>query len=286
MKRYLILLLALQILGCSGAKEDGAPTVTQKTSENTVIITPDTATARSVITLKADSSLLTSATIDWHINGNVAESSGSTRFTSSELSKGDTLQAILTKNQKKYHSNEIRIMNTPPRINRAGMVPALPKVGDILRIEVDAQDVDGDKIYYRYKWTLNNKHISDQDYLDTEFKRDDMIVVEIITYDSESTGSKIFVKNKIYNTPPAMTESGPDFDGKTYTYNINATDIDGDELTYEIIDGPKGMSIDPAGKITWEAGSNAGTYEFKVHVNDNKGGELIVPITTRLSFEE
>ena len=290
--RYLILLMALIIAGCSGedtfAPKPGAgtPAVSQEIASTKVTITPDNATSESVFTLNADASLLSNAIIDWYINGEIKGAVGITRFSSSDIIKGDIIKAVVTKNSKEYFSNEISILNTPPRINRAEMFPALPKTGDPLSVEVNAQDVDGDTIYYTYKWTLNGKQLSDENYLRTELKRDDMIVVEIIPYDSDDTGSKIFVKNKVFNSPPIVSENNPSLDGKTYTYQLKATDPDGDVLTYKVVEGPEDMSIDPSGLITWLVDpKNIGRNEFKVSVNDNNGGELIVPITARIRFE-
>ena len=290
--RYLLILMALLILGCSGTDEGAnkqsatTPADYQMTAKNKVTIYPDNATAQSVITLKADTALLANASINWYVNGSLAKSSGRPRFVSAVLTKGDIIQAVITRKKKEYYSNEIRIMNTPPIIKRAEMVPALPKIGATLSVEVDAHDVDGDTIYYKYRWTLNGKYISDQNYLGIDFKRDDMIDIEITPYDNDNAGKKIFIKNKIFNTPPFVTGSTPSFDGKTYTYNIKAIDADGDILTYTIPKGPKGMSVDSSGIITWEVRpEDAGTHEFTVLINDNNGGELLVPITTRIGFE-
>jgi len=289
----IIILVTILVAGCSSEdtvtprQSATTPAASQKTAKNKIAITPDNATAQSVITLSVAASLLADAAIDWYINGNIAESSGKPRFTSSALKKGDVVQAIVTRNKKEYYSNEIRIMNTPPKIIRAEMVPALPRVGETISIEVDAQDVDGDTIYYKYKWILNGKHISDQNYLSTEFKRDDMIVVEITPYDSDDTGNHLFVKNMIYNTPPTVTGNTPNFDGTTYTYDLKAIDPDGDNLTYKILEGPEGMSVDSYGMITWKVRpADTGRHDFTVLINDNNGGELAVSITTRISFQE
>ena len=293
-ERYLLILMALFVLGCSGSNEDvGAskqsvttPTVSQKAAKNKVTINPDNATAQSVITLSADTSLLVNAAINWYVNGSIDEFSGRPRFASSRLKKNDIIQAVVTRNKKEYYSNKIRIMNTPPMIKIAKMVPALPKVGATISVEVDAHDVDGDTIYYKYKWTLNGKYISDQNYLSTDFKRDDMIVIEITPYDSDDTGSTTFVKNKIFNTTPVVTEGTPSFDGKIYTYSIKATDVDGDILTYKILEGPEGMSVDSSGAVTWKVRpKDAGKHKFTILINDNNGGELVMPITTRIGFK-
>lgn len=290
-KRYLIVLMLFFIAACSSEdtiapqQSTTTPAVTQKTPKNSIQISPDNATAQSVITLRADTLLLANATIDWYINGNIAESSGKRHFSSSAFKKGNIIQAIITKNKKEYYSNEIRITNTPPRIRRAEMVPALPRVGANITININAHDVDGDTIYYRYKWTLNGKYVSDANYLNLEFKRDDMIVVEITPYDSDNNGSNIFVKNKIFNSSPLLTGNKPSFDGKTYTYHLNVTDIDGDDITYKMLECPDGMSVSTSGVITWELRpEDAGRHEFTVLINDNNGGELIVPIIATIGF--
>ncbi len=292
MKRYLIILSTLLILGCSSEdkvmplQSAVTPAATQKPAKNKIMIYPDNATAKSVVTLSADASLLANAKIDWYVNGNIAEPAGTSRFTSSALQKGDIIQATVTRNKKEYYSNEIRITNTLPRITRAQMSPALPRIGDTISIEPDSHDVDGDTIYYKYKWNLNGKFITDQNFLSTSFKRDDMITVEITPYDSDDTGNTIFVKNKIYNSPPFVSENPPSFDGKTYTYQLNAEDPDGDVLTYMILEGPEGMSVDTSGMITWELEpKDAGRNEFTVVINDNNGSELVVPITANIGFE-
>jgi hypothetical protein len=48
-------------------------------------------------------------------------------------------------------------------------------------------------------------------------------------------------------------------------------DPDGDALTYTLVDGPAGATIDPTtGLLTWAA--QAGTYEFLLRVEDGHGG--------------
>jgi translation initiation factor IF-1 len=286
------MLMMFFIAGCSSEdkvvprQSATSPAAVEKTTRNKVMIYPDNATARSVITLSADASMLANAKIDWYINGNIAEPAGTPRFTSSALLKGDIIQATITRNKKEYYSNEIRITNTPPRIKRAQMSPALPRIGDTIIIEPDSYDVDGDTIYYKYKWNLNGKFVTDQHFLNTSFKRDDMIVVEITPYDSDDTGNTIFVKNKIFNSPPVVTGNSPSFDGKTYTYYLDASDPDGDVLSYKILEGPEEMSIDSSGMIIWELQpEDAGRNEFKVLINDNNGSELIVPITASIGFK-
>jgi len=58
--------------------------------------------------------------------------------------------------------------------------------------------------------------------------------------------------------------------GVTYTYNVDATDIDGDVLTYTLTAPPTGMTINPStGLIIWTP-TEEGDYPVTVKVSDGK----------------
>ncbi|MEJ1929429.1 putative Ig domain-containing protein [Nostoc sp. NIES-2111] len=62
------------------------------------------------------------------------------------------------------------------------------------------------------------------------------------------------------------------FDGKRYTYDVDASDADGDTLTYRLIDAPKAMFIDDVtGMIVWSS-PEVGTHKVTVRVEDSRGG--------------
>jgi hypothetical protein len=68
--------------------------------------------------------------------------------------------------------------------------------------------------------------------------------------------------------------------GKSYTYQVQATDPEGDALTYEIAAGPQGMSIDATGKITWTPTSaDRGSQSILIEVKDNQGAVTRQPFT-------
>ena len=51
----------------------------------------------------------------------------------------------------------------------------------------------------------------------------------------------------------------------------NAQDVDGDELTYRLAQGPQGAFIDPhTGVLSWAA--TPGVFHFVVQADDGKGG--------------
>ncbi|AVH64089.1 beta strand repeat-containing protein [Nostoc sp. 'Peltigera membranacea cyanobiont' N6] len=64
--------------------------------------------------------------------------------------------------------------------------------------------------------------------------------------------------------------------GQFYTYDVNATDHDGDSLTYKLLTSPDGMTIDPnTGLINWNtASSNIGNQVISLEVSDGRGGSI------------
>jgi VCBS repeat-containing protein len=59
---------------------------------------------------------------------------------------------------------------------------------------------------------------------------------------------------------------------KAYVYDADAIDIDGDTLTYSLVTGPQGASIDAStGMVNWLP-ATAGRYHFVIRVEDGNGG--------------
>jgi len=135
---------------------------------------------------------------------------------------------------------------------------------------------------------MNGEHISNEETLATDLKRDDTISVEVTPSDGDDTGRSIILNSRVYNSLPVISSTDPVFDGKVYKYTIAATDPDGDSITYALREAPEGMTIDSkTGEITWEVKpEDLGLYDFKVSAKDDHGGELIIPITTNLGIAE
>lgn len=57
-------------------------------------------------------------------------------------------------------------------------------------------------------------------------------------------------------------------------YEVQATDLDGDDLIYTLIAGPDGAAIDPeSGVLTWTPNNlQGGEHEFTIRVEDGRGG--------------
>ena len=85
----------------------------------------------------------------------------------------------------------------------------------------------------------------------------------------------ITVKPARVNRPPVITSTPPTTltAPATYRYQVTATDPDGDRITYSLVEGPNGMTIDPTtGELTWPAGAgSAGVYDVRVRATDTAG---------------
>ncbi|MGE5608133.1 MAG: Ig-like domain-containing protein, partial [Bacillota bacterium] len=84
----------------------------------------------------------------------------------------------------------------------------------------------------------------------------------------------VTVQVNAVNDPPVLAPI-PDplatDEGKAIAFQATASDVEGDQLTFSLVDAPSGATIDPAtGAFSWTPGDDqAGTYHFFVRVTDN-----------------
>ena len=62
--------------------------------------------------------------------------------------------------------------------------------------------------------------------------------------------------------------------GKPYRYSAKATDADGDTLSYSLVNGPEGLTVDSkTGELLWNpAATDVGTTQVTIQVEDGHGG--------------
>jgi len=250
--RILILLIALIQFGCSESNDKftrnaGSGAAAFPEGDNPVMISPDIVVKGTIINLKIDNSLLTNDGIQWLIDGIPDESSQSTRFDTSHLRKGNTVKALIIKGDKEFLSNEITISNTAPSIISAKLLPEVPSSVSTFTTELNGTDINEDFISYNYKWFVNDQYKGDDSFLDTELIRGDIVSVEIAPTDREDTGKSIKLTSEIFNGQPIVTESSPVINGSTYSHRINASDPDGDPLTFTLRKGPEACQLTSQG---------------------------------------
>ena len=81
----------------------------------------------------------------------------------------------------------------------------------------------------------------------------------------------LVIQNRVGNLPPQIN-SNPSFYaavGKEYSYQIQASDPNGDSLSYSLGTSPDGMTIDCSGRLTWTPSSNfLGEHRVEIIVSD------------------
>lgn len=283
--------VVLLFLSCSDGKES-AQTGRSQAGLYKIELSPSYATKNSAITAKVLGIDTSSLSYQWIINDKVIEDATGNAFKYPALKKNDRVQArVLIKNGEELMSEPLIISNITPQIQSANFIPPVPKIGDELRVEVKAFDGDGDNVFLSYEWSINGQPASGRyNVMNIDknlVKRDDKISVKITPTDGEREGQAITLYSVIVNSPPNVSATmQPKVDGSTYTSQVIADDPEADPLTYSLVKGPAGMKIDPqTGVITWQLKpEDKGRHDMLVSVNDGHGGEVIVPISTRIDF--
>jgi len=184
--------------------------------------------------------------------------------------------------------------NTPPRITSFDVTPQNPVIGDTIKATVVTSDKDGDSVTVSYQWSRNNdmmlSYTSDALTLTNDFKRGDKISLRVIPDDSKTKGTPLTMNISVANAPPVINPSQEtfSFNGNIYTYQINASDADGDPLSYGLKSAPSGMNINPStGLIKWNVPpSFKGKAPITVSVSDGHGSEILQSFTLEITPEK
>ncbi|WP_228055720.1 putative Ig domain-containing protein [Lusitaniella coriacea] len=94
--------------------------------------------------------------------------------------------------------------------------------------------------------------------------------------DGNSGAAQAFTLTVRENAAPSITSTPPNTaaPGRTYRYDVQAADPNGDDLSYRIENAPDGMEIDEFGRISWNVPQDAtGNYTAEVIVTDTFGAE-------------
>lgn len=284
-----VVLIAL-VLSCSSEKqtersrnhslESGVAGTTQlhaplTTEPYALEISPKAASRGSTVNLVFTGFSASDAKIEWLLNGAPEESASPNQFTLSQARKGDTLQAKALIQGREILSNMIEIVNAPPEITSMNLLDEGIKPGGALGVAVTGSDVDGDSVTFLYEWTINGRPAGTGERIEGQVKRGDVVVVKATPYDGENYGRFIEQTREIQNLPPIIQEHKDfQFDGTRYTYQVKASDPDGDPLTYAIESPPEGMAIDKSsGLITWNVPAEfKGKKSVSLVVTDGHGG--------------
>lgn len=293
-------LLFVLLAGCSGEKRPAPGVLPAGTGEGVSPAAPSGATGSGSGPLRIDpadvyrgtaarlagtDSLPAGATVEWLVNGAVAQT-GASALETSGLRKGDTIQVRATGRGGTAYSPAVKVKNSLPRIVSARFVLGEGPQGSGIGVEAETGDADGDDVQVEIAWKRNGESAGTGSRLPVPVKRGDRIDVTVTPFDGEERGRSATITRQVGNTPPVI-EGQEEFlvNGNVVTFRIRASDPDGDRLAYSIKDAPAGMKIDPAtGWVRWETvPGTVGKVPFMVKVSDGSGGESTAGINVTIT---
>ncbi len=298
MRRLLCVVILFLLFGCSSEKSSEVKGQEPREAAGNAALgnysieirpLPLDATRKSTMYLTAQGFAPSDATIEWLVNGSPVASRSVSQFNAAETRKGDKVQAKALINGREILSNIVQINNTPPELSKVRFVTEGLKSGETLGVEANADDVDGDDVRLTFEWTKNGEPAGDDKTLKVQVKRGDKLTVRITPFDGEAYGRSVVLEREITNSPPTITgHRKSDFDGKVYTYQVKASDPDGDPLAYSLQSGPPGMTIDAStGLVKWEVPEDfKGKASFTVSVSDGHGGEASQKMSVDIKREQ
>lgn len=221
----------------------------------------------------------------WYVNGRLLPDQTGSSLPARVLKKGDRVMVEVTPSDGKTEGQPVQsaavlVGNTPPEVAGVLLDPAEVHVGDTVRVQLQAKDVDNDDIHYSVKWWRNNKLVVEGAHLSLDtsgFARGDRIVAQVTPLDAGGAGTMISSQMAtVVNSPPKITSNPPSaLDRGRFVYAVAALDADDDALRFSLEASPFGMTIDPgSGRIEWTvAPGTAGSHHVKVLVEDGQDGQ-------------
>jgi len=224
------------------------------------------------------------------INENISEEENTQEETVKE-----TASNIKSKSSEEYdyngNSGDSDVSERPPKIKQIKVEAVSNNFNDGFMAVVTTHNAENEDVNFIYQWKHNEVDIigaTEQKLAwNEEFRKGDLITLEIIPYDDMTEGIWKSEGNfTIPNSPPVI-EASPHgtINGNSFNYKVNATDFDNDILTYTIQDAPEGMTINPeTGEINWEYGiDDTGEYKIGIVVSDGDGGQAFQELTVTVN---
>jgi streptogramin lyase len=168
--------------------------------------------------------------------------------------------------------------NRPPVITSTALTKAV--TGDTYRYQVLATDPDGDPLTYILAKHPSGMQISVGTGLITwtpSPNQSGSHAVELTVSDGRGGVAKQSYTITVTqgNQPPKITSSPVTqvLFGQVYTYKVEATDPDGDPITFHLRRGPVGMQLHPtSGVLSWTpSNQDQGNHPVEVEARDNSG---------------
>ena len=235
---------------------------------------------------------------EWFVNGRRQTVTDGQFRLGEDIQRGDRIEVSVAARTAEGRSEPVRaslrVGNSPPTLHALALdpSPAIDASSD-LRVVPKAADRDGDELEFEVEWEVNGDRVSTSDGVlpKEEFKAGDRVRVSVRATDGEDWSKEISSDPfTIGNAPPRITSTPGGFDDLgRFVYAVQVEDADGGRgLSFRLLEGPEGMSIDPVeGIVNWVPNeSQAGVHPVDIEVRDSKGGVTNQSFKIELGFED
>lgn len=227
--------------------------------------------------------------VKWFVNGK--EIGEGMSFKYEEAKKDDKIFAEVRPFDgkewgKAVRSKEITLGNLPPRIVSAKITPdSLFVHTPQIIVTAIVEDPDGDSIRLFVHWMLNDERIADSsnvlDLRKLKLKKNDRITGGAVASDGSFISEPFMFELEIANSAPMFRTRIDSVVARPESlyYQVPIIDPDGDKLTFELLDAPKGVKIDKSNGVIYGSAGNVNTFEVLVRATDTDGAYLDAKFT-------
>ncbi len=172
----------------------------------------------------------------------------------------------------------------PPQIASIGLAPGVVRVADPVRASVKATDPEGARLDLDYEWFINDTPVIDVagDRLAAgRHAKGDKIRVRVTADDGANEAFFDSEVVTVVNSPPVFDTAGHEM-SRVDGFRFNASDPDGDALTWKLEGAPAGMTISSKGVLAYTGTQDepGGKYTVAVIVDDGEAwGRFQFPLT-------
>jgi hypothetical protein len=236
--------------------------------------------------------------VTWYRNGSVYDDTGRQVIDPHEFVRDDRVwfEASISDGAEEIvvHSDPVTIANALPTASAIRITPPEPSAADMLEVEMQGGDADGDPVTWSYRWQIDGVAVEGAQTKRLppgRARRGARVVAEVSGNDGFEHGEWSASPSVVLgNAAPKVTTQpvyGLASPGR-YVYEVKAEDPDGDQpLRFELGSGPPGMAIDlVSGVITWPVPQDAqGAYPVEIAVSDPHGGRAVQRYTLEVSWQ-
>lgn len=234
---------------------------------------------------------------EWRRNGNLIYDASTDGLDPTFFSKNDEITVTVSapgsgNAPARNLSASVTVVNTPPKITSATLVPSTETGAAELKVNVESVDPDRDLLTYTYRWFKNNVPIESATGSSlslSRVSRGDQVAAEVVAHDDVSASAAVRTQPfSVNNRPPVFTSQpiAPTQRDLVFQYHAVANDPDGDPLRYALVSGPTGMNVDPDGTTTWTLPTGEdrqGGFPVSLSATDSKGGVATQDFTIQLT---